>query len=392
MEQSILDQFTYIESNQELHFQQFSEEELNSIQYFHDIKSSDQVHIKRHFTADLRCECGGLIQKRDDDTVCIACGIVENIVGYEDSGSNSSMSSYNTSSESANPIRVVGPGGQQFQKRLVCDTGDYSKTRMRDTLVQMQQLTQAYKKCQFPTNIVKEAAMLYYKIQTSGEIKRGDVRIGAMMICLMKICCKYGIYKKRTMFAEIGKINMNDLSEGEKLLNRLISDGKIHRDEFEPLGIQIRDENRIQGYLMQHFITLGIPLPPDIYQDQLGSGNHPKVQYSDKLQYYMFVKRLVDFTVKFKVAENNVQYSKCAGAIYILSSRCPELGITPELISSECKISKSTFKKFYNVINDLLTTTDEKKQRLKAKLVHLFHKYGVPTSADANQDTVDETD
>ena len=69
-------------------------------------------------------------------------------------------------------------------------------------------------------------------IQTAGEIKRGNIRKGAMGDCLRRMCDKYGIHKKRNIFADVFGVDLGDISEGEKLIDSLISDGKISREAW----------------------------------------------------------------------------------------------------------------------------------------------------------------
>jgi hypothetical protein len=321
------------------------------------------------------CECGGIVKVQDNESICSLCGITESAEDVD--ASTLGMSNYNTSSESANPLRVTGPGGSAFQKKLICKTSDYDKTRLRDTLHQMLTAADSYKSCTIPSAIVKEAGTCYYELQRVCEIKRGDVRRGAMATCLRLICEKHGLHKRRIIFAEMFNITSSDLSEGEKLLERLFSGGKLNRDDFL---IKDQESSRIQGYLMQCFIKLNIPLPPDLYQASIGSEVKPTVPYNSEKPYYDFVKRLIEFTYHFRLAESSTLPSKCIGAIWILATRSPELNLTQETLVTECDISKSTFKRFSTVIETLLQKPTLKEERLQKKLKHLFHKYHIGTS------------
>jgi hypothetical protein len=333
-----------------------------------------QIQRKRYNTQTRNfCSCGGLLEIKDSEIICNLCGITES-QSVDTDASTSSTGSYNTSSESANPLRITGPGGMMFQKKLICKTSDYDKTRLRDTMSQMLSVADAYKTVVIPVGIVKEAGMRYYDVQRVCEIKRSDVRRGAMASCLMKICEKHGLHKKRTVFSEMFGIDSCYLSEGEKLLDRLFSEGKLNRDDFL---VKNQENSRIQGYLVQLFISLGIPLPPDSFVANLGSDTKPRIPYNPDKPYFDFIKRLIDFTFHFKLAESSNIYSKCVGAIYVTTSRCPELGISPETIVKECNISRSTFLRFSNVIEKLFISTDPRESRLKNRLTHLFHKYNI---------------
>jgi hypothetical protein len=322
------------------------------------------------------CSCGGIVTVLDNESICSLCGITE--LAEDVDASTLGMSNYNTSSESANPLRVTGPGGSAFHKKLICKTSDYDKTRLRDTLHQMIMAADSYKSCTIPIAIVKEAGMCYYELQRVCEIKRGDMRRGAMATCLRFICEKHGLHKRRIIFAEMFNITSSDLSEGEKLLEKLFSGGKLNRDDFL---IKDQESSRIQGYLMQCFIKLNIPLPPDLYQASIGSEVKPSVPYNPNKLYYDFTKRLIEFTYHFRLAESSTLPSKCIGAIWILAVRSPELNITQETLVTECDISKSTFKRFSAVIETLLQKPTQKEERLQKKLKHMFHKYNISTSS-----------
>ena len=353
-------------------------QEITTESTYHISNRHIGIKPKRHTRQEKLCGCGGSIEIHDQERVCTSCGVTESIQELNQDGqgvSSTSMSGYNTSNESANPVRVIGPGNNAYQRKLICKTTDYDKTRLRDTMGQLTRITQNYKRCAIPSHIVDEAGRRYYDIQLLGEIKRGNVRRGAMAMCLMKMCEKYGVHHRRGVFAEMCDVDLKDLSEGEKLLDRLIAEGKIRREDFNNRNPEV---NRIQGYLIQHFIRLGIPLPPDVYQAPIGSESI-QLPFNPNKNYHNFVKRLIEFANKLRVAESSELYSKCAGAIFILATRSPELKITAELIVTECKISKSTFKRFYNIIEELLVTVDPEKQRLRKKLVHLFHVNGIST-------------
>ena len=159
----------------------------------------------------------------------------------------------------------------------------------------------------------------------------------------------------------------------EKFIEQLKSTGRLDRTWF-PDESKI-EETRIKGFLISYFIDLGIPLPEDIAPTAQASEFAVVRAHPD---YYDFVERLIRFSIKFKVAMSSVPSSKCAGALFMIATRCQELGITVQKISKTCSISTSTFKRYYMVINDLLTTDDPRKKRLRKKLKHLFKKYRIP--------------
>lgn len=339
------------------------------------------TYITRHNKKSAKCKnCNGNYERVESEQICQTCGVVESIEGGGDDGgggiSTLSIGSYNTSSESANPVRVTGPGGMLLQKKLMCTVSDYEKTKFKNTIKSMINITQKYTECLIPMDVVKLAANRYYEVQCVGTIKRGNVHSGAMATCLMRTCDQSGIHKKREVFAKMFKIDLSDLSAGEKLIDTYVAEGRIKKDDFQ---VPNPENTNIGAYIVQYFLNLRIPLPPNVGDTGCSNANISVGDTgtgSDK--YYAFVKRLIEFTIKFRIADNSVEYSKCAGAIHVIVSRCPELSIEADQIAKECSISKSTFKRFSNTITDLLTTSDERKIRLKKKLLHLFNKFGIP--------------
>jgi len=327
------------------------------------------------------CSCGGCMDKSHAGTeyICSLCGTIDKIVGGNVDNisgvSNISMGNYNTSSDSATPIKVSGPGTNQLQRKLQCKTSEYTKVQYRELVRLMENLV-AKSKHDIPKNVIMATAKLYHEIQKKRIIKRGAVFHGAMCACMKEMCDKNGISRKRRVLIEIFKIEPSDLSVGEKFIEELKSTGKLDRSLFP--DETKTEETRINGFIKAYFIDLNIPLPEEIVP-ALGYENfNTDVEHPD---YYDFVERLIRFSIKFKVAMSSIASSKCAGALFMLATRCPGLKITVQKISKVCDISISTFKRYYTVINDLLTTPDPRKKRLKNKLKHLFKKYRIPISA-----------
>lgn len=293
----------------------------------------------------------------------------------DDDGGISTLSigSYNTSSESANPVRVTGPSSHLFQKRLMCASSDYTKTKLRNTRTLLINLTQNFTECVLPMDVVERAAQRYFEVQSAGTIIRGNVHMGAMMTCLMRMCDQAGIHKKRDLFARMGSIGLSDLSAGERLIDAHVAEGRLKREDFQ---VQNSEMSNVKAYCIQYFLKLGIVLPPEATSLAITIDNS-EIDITSPNRYYQFVLKLIHFTIKMRVADNSVAYSKCAGAIHVLVARV-DLDISVDKIAQECEISKSTFRRFSNVITELLSSTNERELRLKKKLVHLFNKYNIP--------------
>jgi transcription initiation factor TFIIIB Brf1 subunit/transcription initiation factor TFIIB len=290
------------------------------------------------------CQCGGEMLCKNDRTayICCDCGLMEDIVGDEIDPEKSNKN-YDVGSS---PIRIFNQAGQGS---FVCKTSDYSKTQLRDTVRQLQMLFSQGNKFVGTQNIIVETAEMYHQIQQC-TIKRGDVRLGILAACLNKVCKKHNIIQKAKEIAGCFGIEQSDLSNGEKILS-------------EYLGNENPKTKNTDLYLLRYFELLGIP--------------HTQTLESGQTRNYMeFAQKLITFTNKFKIAENSIPSSKCAGAIYILCEKCEELSTKMDDIETKCDISRSTFKRFAINVSGVLN--DEKKIDIQKKMKHLFNKYYIP--------------
>jgi hypothetical protein len=285
--------------------------------------------------------------------ICNKCGNMEELVGNDVNIikiNNSTFTNYNTSNESASPVRVVGPGNYIFQKCLV-SSSDYIKTQGKITFSQMRNIIYQYKGPKPPKNVVNAAAKMYHKKVQPHMIKRGDVRLGTMAACLSRKCEIFELTRKPKEMAAIFGISQSDLSKGDKILDELASKGLITTEKFYH-----NDGDRVDSFLNIYFESLRIPSNP---------------------MYRNFVKNLIRFTIKYRIAQSSIISSKCAGAIYIMSACCSNLDISRDEIEEECNISKSTFSRFYQAVFKELNSNEPRTYKMRKRLRHLFHKHNL---------------
>ena len=356
----------------------FTQDEISDIVH----KKPDECEntsVRRYSKNDKhdckKCVCGGDMPRNSLCTfhICNNCGLEEEIIGETfNTGDNFSISStcmgsYNTSNYSSSPIKVSGPGCFKYQKVLFCKTNEYEKTQFYDTNKQMTEITQSYKGRQIPRDVVKEAVSLYHKIQKLREIKRGCVRKSIMAACILRICEKHGIFRKRKVFHDMFDIQPKELSDGEKYLDKLYTFGKIKNSRF--ISYSEFEAEQINGFMKDYFRLLKIPIENTV---------NNIIDTSFKTDYFGFSIKLIHFTTKFRLAENSNPSSKCAGTIWIIASKYKKLKITMKEIEKKCEISSSTFKRFSKIVVSLLKDEEPAKHRLYKKLRHLFNKYQVP--------------
>jgi transcription initiation factor TFIIIB Brf1 subunit/transcription initiation factor TFIIB len=304
----------------------------------------------------------------DQAYICEECGKVEEIIGGDvelgEKGSEG-VNDYNTSDSSAAPVRITGPNSYTFQKKLISSTSNYKKQQRRNTVDQMENIIYQYNGPKLPANIVKQAADFYYQVQQHC-IKRGDVRKGTMAACLYRKCIKNNISRKPKEIADIFGIPQAELSNGEKILDKLFAEGllgdvavgDVLSRESESAGINqfyFKDQAQMSAFLSRYFECLNIP---DTYLD--------------------FAQSLIRFTEKYHIAESSIMSSKCAGTIYILGSKLPELNIKRDDIERECKISKSTFSRFSQSVFAFLNSTDPALKKVRSRLRNIFKKNHIP--------------
>ena len=317
-------------------------------------------------------DCKGEMYYSTRGLECNKCGRIDET--EEESEKNTSAEAiyeYNTSDTSAVPVRISGPNNYMFQKNLVSHTSNYKKMQRKTTIDQMINCVYRYKGSAPPKNIILEAAELYYSVQQHC-IKRGDVRKGTMAACLYRVCMNNNITRKPKEISDIFCIPQGELSNGEKVLDELIASGLIKIKDRENIQEATEEndekieEKQTHAFLNRYFECLNIPV------DEPGSTIIGRPNYKE------FAIRLIKFTKKYRIADSSILSSKCAGAIYIISTRRKELQLKRDQIEKECCISKSTFSRFSQAVLTVLNTNEEKYQKVKSRLRNLFKKYQLP--------------
>lgn len=288
--------------------------------------------------------------------VCNTCGkmdkcfedISDNQTQFGNDASESQISYCNTSGNSSTPVRVKGKYSGRHDKQLISHTSDYNKTQKYTSLNEMNQILYHYNGRKPGPAFINRGAEIFYSIQQTGCIKRGKPRRGAMAVCLNKACKEGGVEWCADDLASMFKVSVTDISRQEKAIDERMqtqkSTGYVSQNwDLETTIKSIRDTN---------FELLELP---DEYKD--------------------FIWMLVYFTVKKDISQTSVEKTKVAGAIYILSISCDDVTITKDDIERECKVSKSTFMRYFTEIKTFLNCNDKEKSR--KQLMHIFKKYNI---------------
>jgi transcription initiation factor TFIIIB Brf1 subunit/transcription initiation factor TFIIB len=315
-------------------------------------------------------ECETPMYRSAMEYICDQCGKIDPIIGGDidiaEHGGPEGVNDYNTSSNSAAPVRITGPNSYIFQKKLISTTSNYKKQQRRNTLDELNTILHQYDGPKPPPNVVKQAAEFYYQVQQHC-IKRGNVRRGTMAACLYRKCIENGISRKPKEIAAIFGLPQTELSNGEKILDDLFSEGKlgssaetsdtlVDNDASAKVNqFYFKEQKELISYLARYFESLNIP---ETYME--------------------FAQSLVHFTIKYRIAESSIMSSKCAGVIYILSLKVPELNISGNDISASCVISKSTFNRYYRDVIATLNSRDINTQKIRSRMRHIFKKNRIP--------------
>jgi transcription initiation factor TFIIIB Brf1 subunit/transcription initiation factor TFIIB len=266
---------------------------------------------------------------------CTQCGLDTVIIEQDGEFSISIIDNYNTNESCSLSIKIVGKDSYKYQKALCRTSSDYSKIQSNNTNKQLSRFNAQSVGSKLPIIILKEAAELYGNIQKFKIVRRGNGRKGTLGSCICFICDIHNITKKPKEIAMFLGIEESYLSKGDKLLRRLYAEHKI--------DIPVH-HNPKDAYILQYFESLAIDN-----------------------KYKPFVSELIDRASQVDMmGENNSRIStKCAGVIYTLNVQM-DLKITKSDIVKYCKISKSTFIRYFEFI--------AQNRRL---LKHIFDKHGI---------------
>ena len=296
-------------------------------------------------------------------------------------------STYNTYESSSAPLTITGPNGNGRMRGIISGGVSYKKSQERTTRSQFQKILLNSEVGQkIPQEISRDAENLFLKIQ-SHRILRAQRRLGTMAACLDLKCRQYKMPRKCKEISLIFNIPRNMLSVGHGILDELVEMGLVDAGGKHVAKKAITTGNpEITGYINRYFESLGIPLDDgygkyegmdatyieEIEEFDEATGDHPN--------YKQFALDLIKFAQCFKISDASMDSSKCAGSIYIITSRFSDLGVSAEDIETECDISKTTFCKFSKEIERMLNTDNPRAQKTKRKLRHLFNKYEIPMS------------
>lgn len=290
-----------------------------------EIKES-QIIIKTHNELKIvrnnldQCEkCNGKIISHDDLLICSGCGLE---CGSDNTEDRIILNGYNRFM----PFRIISSTGalyEKYQKELYNIFSAAKTTQDPNLLIQksLKTINEAHKpQDQLSQEILFDVAEMLLQIREHCGFK-GLRHRGIIAAVIYYVLYAKGKSKTPQEISDYCGIKNKQYVVAEKLLRELNWRGIIKLPEIT---------DPIKDYLDRYLTLLNIP-----------------VSYKDFLM--ALIQKGIDSNINIK--HDCTKHTKCVGAIYILTTRIPELKITEDQISQICKISKPTFRQYADVIS-----------------------------------------
>lgn len=268
------------------------------------------------------CRVPGQIQ--DTRVFCTQCGLEREWEDFnEDLYDRSIEQNHNTSSNSFVAFNVVGKNCSDIRRSYMNTCANYPSHRRYNSRRETETRIYQFDGRAVPQTVIDMTLELYEKIKDSGQVFRGNGKWGIIAACLYYAFVKEGLTRTPKEVAGILDTEEKFLSQGDRKLLK-----------FNDMGIiQIPTTiHPMSDYLHYYLSALDIDL-----------------------QYKTFVIDLVDRAQsKYLHIKNDCRTTtKCVGAIYMLCTRVPALRHNDkQTIANACSISKSTFIRYYNMLNE----------------------------------------
>lgn len=302
-----------------------------------------------------------MVHMHSGGLLCKKCGTADETEAFEvDLSNESGVDQYNTSESSSMATKVMGLGRSGQRNVIHSSSGPSNNRAAQQRLIvnQISAIINATSNHGIPPKVISDAADFFWQVQSNKTI-RGDVRKGTQAACVYLMCRPNGIARSIREIAKLFHIEQCEVSGGEKILDGLAAGGLITK----PFILEDQNEDeQVENLLTRHFSALNIhkkcrevSLEPDDVRE--------------------FCKRLIRFTIKYRLAETSVISSKCVGSIAIYLRFSKKLIIDRDLIDKECNISKTTFARFEKAILDFLDSTDPEGEAARGRLRRLLRDY-----------------
>ncbi len=293
-------------------------------------KIADKQEIKHEATGHRVLDkhicprCGTDMYVANCVATCHKCGVERRLYSENGIFNTNILTEHTTTKRSKMPFRIAGQGAQDYQKVMtnICTGSASSIEEEKQRLLELNEQFVWGRKIAPAT--IASAVDMFYRIKQSGYSFRGEnSKMGVIGACLYYACISHKDTRSPKAISNFLHIDDKTLSKRQKFLRELHANKVIKiQIAFDP----------VDDYVSQFFEALDIPG-----------------------KYKPFVVDLI------RTAERKYIHlqcdcktsTKCVGAIYLLTTRVPSLrGIKKEKISKECHISKMTFLKYYDLLQE----------------------------------------
>jgi len=279
-----------------------------------DIKA-DEDTLKRN------CEqCNIEMQLNNSCYVCKKCGLE---IEYKDYSSNygNNMDCNNISENSFISLKIVGKASHQHNKNLIQNCSDYAKYSYNNNVKDLRKIIYQLDGKQIPDDTITGSNDLFTSIKKAGNVFRGNSRKGILANCLSIMCDHYNIPKTPEYLCSILDISEKYYSQGNKIVHDLVEKKIITLPTIN---------DKLSNFITQYMMLLQIDM-----------------------KYKQFIIDVINRAEDkyLHLLYNCKDSTKCCGSILLLITRVKSLNnITCTIISTKCKVSKTTFKKYYKLI------------------------------------------
>lgn len=291
------------------------------------------ISCNNHINIDLEKKID--ISMINNETICekcnISCKTLDGIIYCESCGMEDKMelenitfnseNNHNTNDSSFMSFNITGKNSFCSQRSYLKTCANYSSFRKNNIKKDMYNYNYTYEGNKLPKNVIKLAIELFSTIKDNKYVYRGNGKKGIIGACIFYACVMNKITKTPREISNILGIEERFLSQGDRTVQELNERGIINI----PTILRPLDD-----YLNQYFALLKIDM---VYKS-----------------FIVDIFKIVD-KKNIHILNDSRTTTKAIGSIYLLISRLKKYkNISKDTIVKECKISKSTFIRYYNLL------------------------------------------
>jgi hypothetical protein len=281
-----------------------------------------QPPIIKNDSLDICPKCKIEMQIAENDVyVCPTCNLSKDFTSCGNSyNADNEYDHYNKSGNAFVSMKPQGAGSNKLRTAMLIHLSNYSALRSKKNHSKIEQYNYINSDFQLNKDVVTLASSW---INAIDKIHRDDVRLGMFAAAMYFAGIEHNIVKPKEAYAKMFKISMYYVNEGEQLLRKYHTEGKI----IIPINNKLIDNQAIQYCKMAHVPDKYVKFVTDVM-------NRIKDKHVDKLT-------------------NMFGTTKCIGIIYTLSKCVGDYDIEEtELSRIADDLTPSAFKSAYRIIEN----------------------------------------